>query len=261
MTTPLRLGFLVSGLLHAAVVAAFALAQDVEIPAVDEPRPLTLQLAIFKPVQAAVPQPAENEPLPEPVVEQPVPEPSVPEEIAPGPEESPPVAEQPKPKPPLTKPRTVTRSKKESRQAARKAGRPRSVKAAQRERKTPRPSPPSSATVKLAAATRPQAVTPAVDLEQKQHYLAALAAKIHRRKYYPTGSRRRGEEGRVVVRFVILKNGVLTDLHIEETSGSRRLDAAALKTLRRVSPFRPIPDILDRDHWTITVPIAFSLRH
>jgi hypothetical protein len=33
-----------------------------------------------------------------------------------------------------------------------------------------------------------------------------------------------------------------------------------LKTLRRVTPFRPIPEALDRDNWPISVPIAFSLR-
>jgi protein TonB len=111
----------------------------------------------------------------------------------------------------------------------------------------------------LAAVAEPRPVVPAADAQEKQHYLAALAAKINRSKYYPTGSRRRGEEGRVVVRFIVQRNGDLTDLTVVESSGSRRLDAAALKTLRRVTPFQPIPDAINRDHWPISVPIAFSL--
>jgi protein TonB len=100
----------------------------------------------------------------------------------------------------------------------------------------------------------------AADAQQSQHYLAALAASIDRRKYYPRASRRRGEEGRVVVSFVIRKTGELTDLKVTESSGSRRLDEAALKTLRRISPFQPIPEALARDAWSITVPIAFHLN-
>jgi protein TonB len=47
---------------------------------------------------------------------------------------------------------------------------------------------------------------------------------------------------------------------VTESSGSRRLDEAALKTLRRISPFQPIPEALARDAWSITVPIAFHLN-
>ena len=116
------------------------------------------------------------------------------------------------------------------------------------------------APVKLASVSKPRPPVPLADQQERQHYLAALAAKINRRKYYPAAARRRGEEGRVVVRFVVRADGELTDLGIVESSGSRRLDAAALKTLRRVSPFRPLPEVLERDHWPISVPIAFSLK-
>ena len=63
-----------------------------------------------------------------------------------------------------------------------------------------------------------------------------------------------------MVSFVIRKTGELTDLRVTGSSGSRRLDEAALKTLRRISPFQPIPEALARDAWSITVPIAFHLK-
>lgn len=256
--TPLRFGFVLSGALHVAVVAAFSQSSEVEIPAVDEPRPLTLQLAMFKPAQAAQPQPApsEPEPPPPPVPEVVEPEPPPAEVVKVEPEESPPPGvKQVRPEPaPVQEPPKVT-----PRPVAKKPPRPK-----QNKKPRPRvatPAPPTVPKVKLAAVSRPQPVVPAVDAREKQHYLAALAAQINRRKYYPASSRRRGEEGRVMVRFVIRKDGELTELSVAESSGSRRLDAAALKTLRRVSPFRPIPDALDRDQWAISVPIAFSLRH
>ena len=125
----------------------------------------------------------------------------------------------------------------------------------------PQPEAEQAVSVAKAAPTEPvKSPVPAADAQQRQHYLAALAASIDRRKYYPRVSRRRGEEGRVVVSFVIRKTGELTDLTVTESSGSRRLDEAALKTLRRISPFQPIPEALARDAWPITVPIAFHLN-
>ncbi|MCP5428982.1 MAG: energy transducer TonB [Chromatiaceae bacterium] len=91
-------------------------------------------------------------------------------------------------------------------------------------------------------------------------YLAELAAQINRKKYYPRASRRFGEEGTVVVSFVLQRDGRVTDLAVAQSSGSERLDEAALTTLERVTPFRPIPDVLQRDDWPISVPIAFNLR-
>ena len=39
-----------------------------------------------------------------------------------------------------------------------------------------------------------------------------------------------------------------------------RLDGAALATLDRLTPFRPIPDVLQRDRWAVRIPVDFRLR-
>jgi protein TonB len=260
VTTPLRLGFLFSGLLHVAVVAAFSLSSDQEIPALDEPRPLTLRLAAFEPAQAAPSQQrAVEQAQPEPV-EQPIPADKQ-MKTTPLAETPPPVAEQVQPRPSRPKPEPVVKRVSSPKPAPkpRTEKKPVKVRASKAKPSEVSPAPLPIPSVALATAVKPQPVAAALNPQEKQHYLAALAAKINRSKYYPTGSRRRGEEGKVVVRFIVQKNGELTDLTVVESSGSRRLDAAALKTLRRVSPFRPIPDAIKRDHWPISVPIAFSL--
>ena len=258
MTTPLRLGFLISGAMHVAVVAAFSLAPENQIPVAEQPGPLTLQLAFFEPPRTIAASAEERVVETPPVIEEP---PSEPPAVTQGR----PQTEEPLPK------RVVEEVRPESAPPAphklvQRTHRPRPVEP-RRDRPEPvaRPEPkqhrvaPKPA-VKVASVSRPQPSAASVNVAETQHYLAALVAKIDRRKYYPAGSRRRGEEGRVVVRFVLQKGGELTDLSIVESSGSRRLDAAALRTLRRVSPFRPIPENLAREHWPITVPIAFSLR-
>lgn len=265
MSTPLRVGFLLSGLLHVAMVAAFSLSREQDIPAVDEPRPLTLNLALFQPAQAEpVPSPPlpasepQAEPEPEVAVEPPPPE-SEPEPLAPVEPPPPPVVKKLEPDPPKLKSQPVVKRVSKPKPVIKPRARAKPVKKPVRETRSVETNPVPGSPVTLAAVTEPQVVAPAAESQQRQHYLAALAAKIDRSKYYPLGSRRRGEEGRVVVRFIVRKNGDLTDLAVVESSGSRRLDAAALKTVRRVTPFQPIPDTINRDQWPISVPIAFSL--
>jgi len=251
MSAPLRVGFLVSGILHVAVVAAFSLSPPQSVPVVDEALPITLRLAAFQPPQATPVMPVAPEPVPPaPAAEVPPPEPIV-EQL----ETNPPVEPEPvapaktvvaeRPKPPRV-PKPVV------------ASRPAPVKTP-----APKPAPlarPATAAVSVARVASPEPAVPVVDVQVTRHYLAALAARINRSKFYPRASRRLGEEGMVVVSFVIQRNGELTDLSIVESSGHRRLDEAALKTLQRASPFDKIPEAIDREQWPISVPIAFSLR-
>jgi len=93
----------------------------------------------------------------------------------------------------------------------------------------------------------------------KASFLAALAEQIDRKKFYPRASRRRGEQGTVVIGFVIERDGDLTGLRVQTSSGFARLDQAALSTLAKVSPFHPIPHSLGLERLPISVPIAFTL--
>ena len=247
MTTPLRWGFLFSGLLHVAVVAAFSISSDDEVPVSDEPLPLTLKLAMFEPPAQPVPAPLPPVPLEEP-------EPAPPQQVV-----------EPPPSPPLPEPVAETVRPEPPKPKLKPAQKPRQV--VRKSRPKPPLKPPAKASQRRSVAkvvvnkkVMPTTATPVIDVVEKQHYLAALSAEINRKKYYPLSSRRRGEEGRVLVRFVIQKGGEFTDLSVVESSGSRRLDKAALKTLRRVAPFRQIPESVGRSQWSITVPITFNLR-
>jgi len=255
----LRLGFLVSGLLHVAVVAAFTQSSREPIPAAEQSRPLTMKLALFEPQPPPPPPAPEVRPPAEYQPPAPVPEPP-PEPVAAVAETEPvepvPVVKPIEPPPVLKKAVEPRRRPVAKRVVKAQAPRSRPVEPVKRvERPVVAAAPIAAAPV---VAERPPPV--AVDVEAKQHYLAALAVQINRRKFYPRASRRLGEEGQVVVHFVIQRNGELTDLRVTESSGSSRLDEAALKTVRRVTPFKPIPAGLGTDRWPISVPITFSLR-
>jgi protein TonB len=280
MTGSLRLGLLVSGFLHLAVAAGFSLTPEREPAVADREMPITLRLAAFQPPPAAAPPvPAIAPPPPQPFAK-PEPSPSAepqmaepPRSVEPDPPSAP-VVEQPppapvvKPSPPAQPPVNTAEPAPRPRLTAEPPAsepvrdRPRPKKAAKKPRTAaPRPEPaasPPAAPVRLASAEAKTA--PPLDARATRHYLAALAARINRSKFYPRVSRRLGEEGRALVGFVIQRDGALTDVRIVESSGHRRLDDAALETVRRVTPFQPIPEVVGREQWPISVPIAFSLR-
>jgi len=248
----LRIALLISVSVHLAVAAVLSRSWRAPEPAItQQASPLTLRLTVLQPSQPAA---VERLPVEHAVSASAAVEPERPRVAKPV--EQPPVDAQRHAEPARpVQPRP-------QRQVSRSVDRPRPTpKPRESVPREAQPEPEQAVSVAKAAsieAVKPAA--PAADAQQRQHYLAALAASIDRRKYYPRVSRRRGEEGRVVVSFVIRKTGELTDLTVTESSGSRRLDEAALKTLRRISPFQPIPEALARDAWPITVPIAFHLN-
>lgn len=233
----LPIGFLVSGFLHliVLVVLVVSLSKPVADAPANDDAPIALTLSMFAEPSTQKPAPTV---APEPV------EPQEPIELSEPPprEESAPVLEPKTEPPPPSKPKTPPAPKK----------------------KTPPPEnnaiTPKSVARKLAVSAPRKPVRSAAEVKEEQRYLAALRARIEQKKFYPRPSRRRGETGRVIVRFAIQKNGELADLTVVRSSGIARLDEAALKTLRRITPFKPIPAALGRDRWILSVPISYSLK-
>jgi protein TonB len=76
---------------------------------------------------------------------------------------------------------------------------------------------------------------------------------------YPSQSRRRGEEGKVILRVLVSKEGAALQVEIDTSSGSSRLDESALNTVRQ---WRFIPASRGGaaiDSWVL-VPILFRLE-
>lgn len=75
---------------------------------------------------------------------------------------------------------------------------------------------------------------------------------------YPATSRRLGEEGRVLMKVLVSADGAADDVQIEKSSGSERLDDAAMKAVKR---WRFIPAKKNNQGMSayVIVPIKFSL--
>jgi protein TonB len=76
---------------------------------------------------------------------------------------------------------------------------------------------------------------------------------------YPAPSRRAGEQGRVLLRVVVRPDGTAQSVELRQSSGSQRLDEAALEAVRRWR-FVPARQGSVPISAAVIVPIVFSLE-
>jgi protein TonB len=100
-----------------------------------------------------------------------------------------------------------------------------------------------------AAATAPAVVLPRFDAAYLQNPPPA----------YPPLARRMGEQGRVFLRVLVAADGVAHQVELKTTSGSTRLDYAALETVKRWR-FVPARQGDQAVAAWVVVPISFTLE-
>ncbi|HVN72078.1 MAG TPA: TonB family protein [Desulfomonilia bacterium] len=75
-------------------------------------------------------------------------------------------------------------------------------------------------------------------------YLSKLKVKIFRIWQYPRDAILKGQQGKVAISFVINSNGVVENMGVVSSSGSKSLDTAAMDAIKQASPYGPFsPDI------------------
>jgi TonB family protein len=95
---------------------------------------------------------------------------------------------------------------------------------------------PSSA---VAADQRAIVVTAPVSLAQ---WSTSVERSLDRTLTYPAPLRGPDPEGVVKVKFLCSESGTPTGITLAKSSGSRALDAAALRAVRRIKTLHPLPD-------------------
>lgn len=82
-----------------------------------------------------------------------------------------------------------------------------------------------------------------------------LRAAIQRRVVYPDVARRMGWQGKVIVIFVLQKDGQVRDVRVHASSGFTSLDGSALQAVERAAPLSSAGESVQ-----IVMPIVFALR-
>ncbi len=87
-----------------------------------------------------------------------------------------------------------------------------------------------------------------------------LAAHLERHKRYPYMARSRREEGTVVLRFIMNRDGEIIESHVDQGSGSFLLDREVKDMLHRAKPLPPPPEDIAGNQLELVLPIQFALR-
>ena len=90
-------------------------------------------------------------------------------------------------------------------------------------------------------------------------YAAKVRSWLYAHKIYPRRAKMRREEGKVRVRFVIDRAGVLMEGVLIDRSGNDALDEEATAMMRRASPYPKAPPEIPGDRIEFVVPIEFTL--
>ncbi|MDG1250090.1 MAG: TonB family protein [Gammaproteobacteria bacterium] len=118
-----------------------------------------------------------------------------------------------------------------------------------------------------------QAVQPAANAAQstrsvseiddiRNAYLRELSLWLNKHKFYPSNARRRGQEGEVILRFVITANGELIDHELISRAVFQSLNKEALNMVKRASPLPSVPLEIQAGakQFEYSIPIKFSLQ-
>lgn len=97
--------------------------------------------------------------------------------------------------------------------------------------------------------------------EYMNQYRNRLREEINKNKTYPTISKKLKEEGKVIISFRVLSNGLFSEIKLLVSSDKERLDKAALNALYDTKQFEPFDNkIVNKEYLDFEVPIDFKLN-
>ncbi|MFA5149847.1 MAG: energy transducer TonB [Candidatus Omnitrophota bacterium] len=98
------------------------------------------------------------------------------------------------------------------------------------------------------------------DKDAMLRYQDVIKQRIEEARRYPLWAKKQGIEGITHLYFSLLPGGRSQDIKILRSSGSRILDDEAVATLKRASPFPPIPKEINNSSVDMEVAIVFYLN-
>ncbi|MBV8410233.1 MAG: TonB family protein [Alphaproteobacteria bacterium] len=102
-----------------------------------------------------------------------------------------------------------------------------------------------------------KAVNEFSDRRAQQDYLWQIVRKLSAGRFYQSAGQQ-SEQGVVVARITLARDGRLIDCGVARSSGFADLDHNVIETIRRASPFPPFPSDAAVDSATFIVPITYT---
>ncbi|MEE9144863.1 MAG: energy transducer TonB [Candidatus Binatia bacterium] len=89
-------------------------------------------------------------------------------------------------------------------------------------------------------------------------YNTTIKRAIERTWKYPELAKRNGLEGKLILEFTVLADGILEGSRITRSSGISVLDQEALRAVKAAAPFRPIPPWIGGSRLRLTASFEYD---
>jgi len=101
-----------------------------------------------------------------------------------------------------------------------------------------------------------------VNTEDLQYlsYIAQIARTLELIWKYPKAAGDLGQQGVTVLKITILDDGTLESAELLESSGYAMLDGEALRAVKRLTPYPPLPKNWHRSQWDLTISFRYVLN-
>lgn len=99
----------------------------------------------------------------------------------------------------------------------------------------------------------------AASLLEQQLYISQLKRLVYKQISYPPTSILKEEEGTVRIKITVNRKGKVTDIVVEQEPEHSRLTKAAVKAVKKSSPFPELPASIREDEFSVPLPIVFRL--
>jgi protein TonB len=120
-------------------------------------------------------------------------------------------------------------------------------------------SPPSFVTTPTTDVAPAASTMPAGRAGPPPDYLTQVRLRLEQNKTYPRMAEMRRQEGEVMLRFTIDRDGHVLSHVIDRSSGYTVLDRETESMLARSDPLPPVPQELTGTTFEIVVPVQFEL--
>ena len=94
----------------------------------------------------------------------------------------------------------------------------------------------------------------------KKSYFDLIAQLIFKNKRYPRLAYSLGQEGLVVIKLKLNKDGEILDLSLLEECRFKILNEASLDTISAIHRFPPIPNEIGLSELTLRIPIEYKIK-
>lgn len=98
-----------------------------------------------------------------------------------------------------------------------------------------------------------------LEVSAQERYRIELQAMLEKRKQYPLLAKRLRQQGKVLVRFTLRRDGTVAAAEVVENSEFETLNKAARELITQISGLKPFPDDVKKTQWVFVLPVEYRM--